>query len=1064
MNHLLPFGRRFGVIIWALFIPVSLWAQGETPSIPIPQGIPQNLPFNPSNPQGPIVIPPGTLPGGQIPIPSTGPSATPDPSSGYPTPGPSLEGGSEIDLEGEDPVLDEEEADFSNKPKGGVGTELEPEPTSNVFGHELFNYNYEEDESPFELAEDRIPPDDYIVGPGDRFGITVYGPSELSESLLVSPDGSIIRSYLGKIYVAGMTYGEARSLLTTKYRSIVSARSQIEVLLVPRQRTIRVNIVGEVRQPGSYEVPASTTAFNALFAARGITDLGTVRNIQVKRKGQTIAVLDLYQFLVFGHNQPIFLENNDFIFVPVQGRIVEVEGPVKRPKEYELVGQENLKALLTFAGGLRYDALRKKAQVARLDRQTEREVMIDFNLGGILDTLNKDFLLLSGDRVMLRTVNKGAFNTVDISGNVEYPGTYQLLEGDRVSEVVLRAGGLGIDAYRERAYLIRMVPQSSEVRYIPLNLREIFPLAEGDRLEALPDSVLKEVVVSDDTTLNLALQPFDRILIFSLSDFQDQNFISVEGQIRKPGVFLTTETMNLRDLLFLVGGPTRDADLNNVELSIITRPEFLDVEGELENAEEGDGEGEGETEADPPLLPPGVTGYDDEGNPLEVGIDQQIVQRISLGPDWSQNTDLDTILVRPFDRIKVYSKYDFIFPKFIDVEGAVNRPGRFQLKVGMTLKDLLYLAGGLTEDADVNEVELYRDIDLVDRGNFNLGTEQEEILRIAIEEDWQNGALTDTLEVTPFHKLVVRSERDFFVQGRVIVKGLVNNPDTFDVLPNMTLLDLLYMAEGVQMEADFENIELYRIVETETVMGEIIPVPVRVNTVSTIQQWQKDSTLKDIKVNAFDMIFVRKNPDFELQESVYVVGEVMVPGEYVKVRRAERLSSVVARSGGITELADLEGAYISRPKIGKISLKLDRALRRRGGRFDTPILEGDTLVVPPRVDVVGITGNVLKPNTQVLFDPNKKRFKYYVNLAGGFARRTKKKHSTVTYVDGRVKRPKQVFLFRFYPRVEQGAIIEVAAKPEKKQGRLQRFDLNSIMSTVTSVLMFYLLIDRTLGQ
>ena len=1053
MNYLLPFGRFTLTMAVGLLLPVLVWGQGETPGIP--QGIPQNLPINP---QGPFVIPPGTLPGSQIPSPTTIPGTTPNPSPGYPTPGPSLEGGQQVELEGQDPVLDEDEADFDAKPKEQVQTELDSEPVSNVFGHELF---VNPEAYKFDLTEDRVPPDDYIVGPGDRFGITVYGPSELSESLLVGADGAILRSYLGKIYVAGMPYGEARELLASKYRSIVSARSKIEVLLVPKQRTINVNIVGEVRQPGNYQVPVTTTAFNALFAAGGITDLGSVRNILIKRRGETVEVLDLYQYLVFGQNTPIFLEDNDFIFVPVQGRIVEVEGAVKRPKEYELKGQENLKALLTFAGGLRYDALRKKAQVARLDRQTEREVIIDFNLGGILDTLNRDFLLLSGDRVMLRTVNKGAFNTVQVEGNVEYPGTYQLLEGDRISDVVLRAGGLGIDAYRERAYLVRVTPKTNEIRYIPIDLSQIFPLLEDDStLLTLPDSViLEQMLVSDDSAVNIPLQPFDAIKIFSLSDFQDQNFISVEGQVRKPGVYLTTETMTLRDLLFLVGGPREDADLNNVELSIITRPEFLDVDNQGDESDESEDGSDGEGEPD---LPPGVIGYDAEGNPLELGADQQVVQRISLGTDWARNVDLDTLLVRPFDRVQVYSKYDFIFPQYIDVEGSVNRPGRYQLKVGMTLKDLLYLAGGLTEDADVNEVELYRDIDLVERGNFNLGTDEEEILRITIEEDWQNGQVTDSLDVTGFHKLVVRSERDFFVRGQVIVKGLVNNPDTFEVLPNMNLLDLLYMAEGLRMQADFEKIELYRIVETETIMGEIIPVPVRVNTVSTIQQWQKDSTLRDIKVNAFDMVFVRKNPNFELQQSIFIEGEVMVPGEYVKVRRAERLSSVVARAGGVTELADLEGAYLSRPDIGKISLKLDRALRRRGGRFDTPVLEGDTLVIPPRVDIVGITGNVLKPGTQVLFDPNKRSFKYYTNLAGGFARRTKRKHSTVTYVDGRVKRPKRVFLFRFYPRVEQGAVIDVAARPPKGEGgRRLDVNINTILSSATSLLTFYLLIDRT---
>ncbi|GAB4420991.1 MAG: hypothetical protein OHK0039_35260 [Bacteroidia bacterium] len=1047
MKHTLGI-RLIISICWLGTLPGSLVGQTNPPGTQQPI-----LPILPPGQQ--IILPKQRLPGSQTPG-----SVVPTQSPGYPTPGPSLENPGNLDLEGVDPVLDEEEASFSSKPKQSNSGILEDSSRrSNVFGHELFSdstqFNYD-------LTDDRVPPDNYIVGPGDRFGVTVYGPSELSESLMVGADGAILRSYMGKIYVAGMTYAEARALLRTKYHSIVSQRSQIEILLVPRQRSVRVNIVGEVRRPGTYQIPASTTAFNALFAAGGITPLGSVRNIQIKRNGETVQIMDLYDYLVFGKDEPIFLEENDFIFVPVQGRIVGVTGAVRRPKEYELQGAENLKSLLQFAGGLSYDALRKKAQVARLDRITEREVLIDFDLGAILDSAQKDFFLLPGDKLIVRTVNKGAFNTVQIQGNIEYPGNYQLENGERLADAVLKAGGIGIDAFRERAYVIRFMPQSSEVRYIPIDLGAIFPL---DTVFA--DTTYREMLAAD-TVNNIRLQAFDIIQIFSKSDFEDENIIEVEGQVRKPGLYLTTDSMTLRDLLYLVGGPKEDADLNNAELSIITRAEFWDVDRYRNKTGTGQGRrsrrfgtrlDDAPTESAEPTE--AVETTEDEG-PASY---EQVVQRIALGENWQQNLALDTLHVRRFDRIRIYSKYDFIFFQYIDVEGAVRLPGRYQLKRGMTLKDLLYLAGGLEEDADVNEVELYRDIDLKERGNFNLGTDEREIVRIDIEEDWQNGRITDSVEVTGYHKIVVRSERDFFVQGQVIVKGLVNNPDTFDVVPNMTLLDLFYMAGGLKMEADFDNIELYRVIETENATGEIIPVPVVVNRIATVQQWQKDSTLNSIPVNAFDMVFVRKNPEFELQEIVHIIGEVLVPGEYVKARKAERLSSLVARAGGVTELADLEGAYLLRQNIGAIAIKLDKALKRRGSKYDIPLLEGDTLVLPPRIDVIIVAGNVLKPN-QILFEPNKTKFKYYVKQAGGFDRRTKRKLSTVTYVNGRVQRVSSFLGIRNYPEVEQGAIIYVAAKPEKaprpEGAPRARINLQEILAGATSILTFYLLVDRTI--
>ncbi|MEO1588630.1 MAG: hypothetical protein AAFS00_15175, partial [Bacteroidota bacterium] len=177
----------------------------------------------------------------------------------------------------------------------------------------------------------------------------------------------------------------------------------------------------------------------------------------------------------------------------------------------------------------------------------------------------------------------------------------------------------------------------------------------------------------------------------------------------------------------------------------------------------------------------------------------------------------------------------------------------------------------------------------------------------------------------------------------------------------------------------------------------------------------------------------------------------------------ERLISLVARAGGITELAYVEGAYIMRPDRGQIAIKLNKALRRPNSRFNVPLLEGDTLVIPERVDIVGIEGNVLKPGTQVLYEPTRKRMKYYVNLAGGFDRRTQRNKITVTYVDGRVKSSKRIMLVRFYPKVEQGAIIDVAARPEREQRERRGLNINlqEVLASATSLLTFYLLIDRT---
>ena len=1043
---------HFKLFVVSLLLVIGNIAKAQ-PVNPQGQSIPPNIQNQLPNLQDRIRQLEGVVPGNQLPtvpgsaIPNTPGvqssgtgSLSPNSSSGFPDPGPPAD----VVLEGGEAALDEEDAEFEDKPTDINEVNLTPAEVSNIFGLHLF----QDTSIRFNQSGTRIPPEDYLIGQGDVFGIAVYGPSEIQETLEVTKDGSIQRPLLGKIYVAGLTYARAKQLMENRYRSFVGPKAIVEIVLITNRRSINVNIVGEVRRPGSYRISASTTAFNALYAAGGINNIGSVRNIQIKRRGKTIQTLDLYEFLVYGADEPIYLEDNDFIYVPVQGKVVEIEGAVKRAMEYELTEEENLKKLLDFSGGLNYDALQKEAQIARLDRFSEREVLRDVDLRNYLADPNVDYKMFSGDRLIVKSVNKGAFNIVQVFGNVEYEGTYQLSPGERVSDLLNRAGGLGIDAYLDRAYIVRIVPNSSEVVYIPIDLNRLY---SQDSTEV-------------DEANNMGLQFFDALIIFSKNDFLDKRFILAEGEIRKPGLYETSPTMTLKDLLFLVGGIKKDADFNNVELSIITRAEDLNIERlRQQEGEEASGQS-----TDPSF--PGRVG---ELNSLEnledlegVGSEEQLVQRIAINENWQSDPLIDTLLINNYDRVRVFSKYEFFFFKYIDVEGAVVSPGRYQLKRGMTLKDLLYQTGGLGEDADVNEIELYRVIDLEERGNYNTNTDKQEIVRVKIEEDWQNSFMADSIEMADFHKIVVRSQKDFYSPGFVEVNGLVNNPGEFMVHPNMTLRDLLYMAQGLKMEADFENIELSRIIETEDGTGEIIPIPVVIKTVETDQNWQDDLSLDEIEVNSFDKVFIRRNPAFELQESVFISGEVFLEGEYVKATKAERISSLVARAGGVTELADLEGAFLSREGIGSIAIKLDRALKRQGSKFDIPMLEGDTLVVPPRVDVVTITGNVLKDGTTVLYEPSHRSLKYYVNLAGGFDRRTKKKLNTVTYVDGRVKSARSFLMFRTYPKIDQGSVIYVERKPDKpvREGPRVRINLQEIMATTTSLLTFYLLIDRTFTQ
>lgn len=773
-------------------------------------------------------------------------------------------------------------------------------PGSNqIFGHHIFDNAVQ-----FNRAISSAPSFEYVIAPGDVFAINVWGCSEFSTTLTVGPDGSVRAQYLGKVVLEGLSYGRAREILIARYRNIVSRCSELEVFIGSSQRSISVNIFGEVKQPGSYRLNAATPAFNALFEAGGVTEIGSVRKIEIRRGGKVAKVIDLYDILIDGELDPIYLQDNDVLFVGIQDKIVQISGPVKRPMRYELFVDENLRKLIDYAGGLKPQALRSAARMIRPDE--ERPIQVDFVLSSYLKDTDPSYVLNNGDQIKIRGKKSETENTAKITGPVAFADAYQLEAGDRISDLIEQAGGLEEAAYLLRAYVVRTNPNTAYVSYLPVNLSAL-----------------------DKPENNIVLQYNDVLQIFSERSFQETRTISIGGQ--------------------------------------------------------------------------------------------------------------------------------------------VNKPGSVRLSREMTLKDLLYQSGGLIEGVYIQEVELYRQFNPLERGLNNLGSGEDEIIRLSVPRQWQQSNISDSLKMWDYRKVVIRSEDEYIRRGQIAVKGLVRKPGTYEVLPNMSLKDLLYLVGGFEIEADYTNLELSRVIETIDEDNEITPVPIVIQRISTSQNWREDPSLDEIKINVYDQIFIRPDPDFLLQESVSITGEVRVAGEYHKISRIERLSSLVSRSGGITELAYLKGAMLERPGIGLISIQLEQALRNPGSKWDITIQKGDQLLIPARIDVVTITGNVLEPDITVVHEPGIKSVRYYARQAGGFDRKTDKKQVKVRYVNNRVKSARRFLWFTFYPKVEQGSVISVAKKKEKekrnnnkKKEDREPLDLQQLFSGLTAALTVILLVDRTL--
>lgn len=443
----------------------------------------------------------------------------------------------------------ETENTSETKPEPAKAKEEKVPDEAKVYGQDFFrNKNIKF----YDKATDAKASDNYVLAAGDEISISIWGYASYNETFVVDPDGSIKPTETGRIYLKGLTFADAKSLITKKFgQSFDLSSSKIEITLV-YSRVINVNIVGEVYNPGSYSISAINTAFNALLAASGPTPIGSVRKIAVKRAGKTIKTLDVYEYLLNpSSNEDFFLENNDYLFVPLAEKVVTISGGVKRPKQYELIENEDLQTLIKYAGGLTANAYSQSIQIKRTTNN--KTFITDISLDSLISN-NKIFKLFDGDVITIKTTNGDEDNFVDIDGAVRVPGRYELKAGDKISDVILKAKGVLDNAYLDRAYLVRQKSDLTK-EYISLNLGAIL------KNKNLPD--------------NYKLQKYDLLNIYSKNQFLDHDSISVIGSVRSPRNFLYGDGMTVKDAIYFAGGLKSEAANNRIEISRVIN--FVDT-------------------------------------------------------------------------------------------------------------------------------------------------------------------------------------------------------------------------------------------------------------------------------------------------------------------------------------------------------------------------------------------------------------------------------------------------------------------------------------------------------
>ena len=606
----------------------------------------------------------------------------------------------------------------------------ESQAPATVYGQQVFrNQSLEV----YRSADNIKPPDTYVLGSGDELIVAIFGRSQAEFAFTVNEEGFIQPTGGSRIYLRGLTLEKAKRLVQQRFSQYYSFAPEQFALTVNAARTITVNIFGETESYGSFTISAINTAFNALVAAGGPTEIGTVRKIKVIR-GAEVKILDVYDFLFDPSVQyDFFLQNNDIIQVPVSEKIVEISGAIKRPFKYELIEGEDLVDLIRYAGGLNVNAYLDNVQVNRI--VGGQRAIIDVNLSEII-TKNTGFALQNGDEIQVRAVTARLENYAEIEGAVEFEGKYELTPGMRVTDLTER-GGLKEEARTDLAFILRQNPDST-TQLINISL----------------DSLQK------GSAADIELQSRDRLIVYSQKNFTDSYKIYVAGAVRDAETIPFDLDAKIADLVNRSGGLSPDAtgfaditrtnpandnivDYIRVDVTAaLTDPGSaanvaLQPEDKVTFLSSRDFSDRFEIKVEGAVREPGAYQYSATlslsdalnlagGLQLNAAANRIDIFRVVLNENEPTQTVVATVQVdrnlniisggqitlEPFDIIVVRSVPDFELQKTVNIGGEVKYPGVYALlSDNERVVDVINRAGGLTPEAFPEGAKLYRKAD-----------------------------------------------------------------------------------------------------------------------------------------------------------------------------------------------------------------------------------------------------------------------------------------------------------------------------------------------------------------
>ncbi|TVQ06535.1 MAG: hypothetical protein EA361_19585 [Bacteroidetes bacterium] len=519
-----------------------------------------------------------------------------------------------------------------------------PEDQIQVFGYELFR----RDNLSFEPSLNIPTPRNYTLGPGDELQVEVWGASQQSYSLPVSPEGQVRISNIGPVQVSGLTIEEASELIIRRLSGIYSGLrganpNTFAQVSLGNVRSIKVTISGDAYMPGTYTLPAFATAFNALYMAGGPSARGSFRDIRIVRENEQIAHLDLYDFLLKGETKlNIRLRDEDLIFIGPYNNRATIEGEVIRPAIYELKPTETLAELIDFAGGFSASAYTRRLQI---DRKTDSQRQ----MLNVEKELYSSFLMRPGDQLKVGEILEKYENRVSIRGAVYREGDFALTDGMTVKSLMETAEGLREDAFLNRAALYRL-QDNMELEMMNLNLTAIL----------------------NGTAPDIALQREDLLMISSVLELQEERTVRIMGEVQEAGSFLWAQNLTLGEVIRKAGGLKDAASLARVEVARRVSDRLA----------------------------------------IQTGTSTSEVFSFPLDQYLELTDEAASFLLQPFDMIFVRRSPGYQTQQLVQVRGEVAFPGSYAIsRKNERISDLVKRAGGINTEAYLPGATLIRRAD-----------------------------------------------------------------------------------------------------------------------------------------------------------------------------------------------------------------------------------------------------------------------------------------------------------------------------------------------------------------